>query len=83
MFNFLYNLIIYPLYQIIEVVYLVVFKLFKNSDYAVLGVSVAVTFLCLHLYIIAEKWQEVERDKQKEMKSGIDSVRNFVCAKDC
>ena len=64
-------------------VYLVVFNVFKNSGYAVLGVSVAVTFLCLPLYIIAAKWQEVERDKQKEMKSGIDSVRNFVCAKDC
>ena len=75
MFNFLYNLIIYPLYQIIEVVYLVVWKLFKNSGYAVLGVSVAVTFLCLPLYIIAEKWQEVERDKQKEMKPGIDRIK--------
>ena len=75
MLNFLYNLIIYPLYQIIEVVYLVVWKLFKNSGYAVLGVSVAVTFLCLPLYIIAEKWQEVERDKQKEMKPGIDRIK--------
>lgn len=75
MLNFLYNLIIYPLYQIIEVVYLVVFKVFKNSGLAVLGVSVAVTFLCLPLYIIAEKWQEIERDKQKEMKSGIDRIK--------
>ena len=75
MLNFLYNLIIYPLYQIIEVVYLVVWKLFKNSGYAVLGVSVAVTFLCLPLYIIAEKWQEVERDKQKQMKPGIDRIK--------
>ena len=75
MLNFLYYLIIYPLYQIIEVVYLVVWKLFKNSGYAVLGVSVAVTFLCLPLYIIAEKWQEVERDKQKQMKPGIDRIK--------
>lgn len=75
MTNFLYNLIIHPLYQIIEVVYLVVYKLFKNSGYAVIGVSVAVTFLCLPLYIIAEKWQQIERDKQKEMKSGIDRIK--------
>ena len=44
---------------------MIVFNVFKNSGYAVLGVSVAVTFLCLPLYIIAAKWQEVERDKQK------------------
>lgn len=75
MLDFLYNIIIYPLYQIIEIVYLLVYKLFKNSGYAVLGVSVAVTFLCLPLYIIAEKWQEVERDKQKEMKPGIDRIK--------
>lgn len=76
MLNFLYNLIIYPLYQIIEVVYLVVFKVFKNSGFAVLGVSVAVTFLCLPLYIVAEKWQEIERNKQKEMKPGIDRIKS-------
>lgn len=76
MANFFYNLIIYPLYQIIEVVYLVVWKVFKNSGYAVIGISIAVTFLCLPLYIIAEKWQQVERDKQKEMKSGIDRIKS-------
>lgn len=73
--SLLYNLIIYPLYEIIEVVYLVVYKLFKNSGYAVIGVSVAVTFLCLPLYVIAEKWQQIERDKQKEMKPGIDRIK--------
>ena len=65
MFDILYNVIIYPLIQIIEIVYLLVWKIFKNSGYAVLGVSVAVTFLCLPLYIIAENWQQKERDIQK------------------
>lgn len=75
MVDFLYNLIIYPLIQIIEVVYLVVWKVFKNSGYAVLGVSVAVTFLCLPLYIIAENWQEKERQVQKKLKPGIDRIK--------
>jgi len=75
MLDFLYNLIIYPLIQIIEVVYLVVWKVFKNSGYAVLGVSVAVTFLCLPLYIIAENWQERERNIQKKLKPGIDRIK--------
>ena len=34
MLDILYNIIIYPLIQIIEVVYLVVWKLFRNSGYA-------------------------------------------------
>ncbi|MBO5137520.1 MAG: YidC/Oxa1 family membrane protein insertase [Spirochaetaceae bacterium] len=75
MLDFLYNLIIYPLIQIIEVVYLVVWKVFKNSGYAVLGVSVAVTFLCLPLYIVAESWQEKERQIQKKLKPGIDRIK--------
>ena len=75
MLEFLYNIVIYPLIQIIEVVYLVVWKLFKNSGYAVLGVSVAVTFLCLPLYIIAESWQQKERDIQKKLKPGIDRIK--------
>ena len=75
MLEFLYNIVIYPLIQIIEVVYLVVWKLFKNSGYAVLGVSVAVTFLCLPLYIVAESWQQKERDIQKKLKPGIDRIK--------
>lgn len=75
MLDIFYNIIIYPLIQIIEVVYLVVWKLFKNSGYAVLGVSVAVTFLCLPLYIIAESWQEKERQIQKKLKPGIDRIK--------
>lgn len=75
MLNFLYNLIIYPLYEIIEVVFLMVFKIFNSYPFAILGVSVAVTLLCLPLYYIAEKWQEIERNKQAEMKSGIDRIK--------
>ena len=75
MLDFLYNIIIYPLIQIIEIVYLVVWKVFRNSGYAVLGVSVAVTFLCLPLYIVAESWQEKEREIQKKLKPGIDRIK--------
>lgn len=75
MLDILYNLIIYPLVQIIECVYLIVWKIFKNSGYAVIGVSVAVTFLCLPLYIVAEKWQETERSIQKKMKPQLDRIK--------
>ncbi len=73
--NFLYTLIIYPLYSIIEVAYTIVDKVTHNEGIAVIGVSVAITLLCLPLYAVAEHWQEVERDKQNKMKSGLDRIK--------
>jgi hypothetical protein len=38
-------------------------------------VSVAVTFLCLPLYIIAEKWQNIERETFRRLKPKIDKIK--------
>lgn len=73
--NFLYTLIIYPLYTIIEVAYTLVDKITHNEGISVIGVSVAITLLCLPLYAVAEHWQEVEREKQAKMKSGLDRIK--------
>lgn len=73
--TFLYNLIIYPLYTIIEVAYTLVDKITHNEGISVIGVSVAITLLCLPLYAVAEHWQEVERDKQNLMKNGLDRIK--------
>ena len=72
---FLYNLIIYPLYTIIELTYKLVDKITGNEGLSVIGVSVAITLLCLPLYAVAEHWQEVEREKQNKMKSGLDRIK--------
>lgn len=76
MSNFLYTLIIYPLYQIIEVVYRVFYEICNNEGISVIGVSIAVTLLCLPLYAVAENWQQIERDTQKRMKSGIERIKD-------
>ncbi|MBQ9281260.1 MAG: membrane protein insertase YidC [Treponema sp.] len=73
--DFLYTLIIYPLYTIIEVAYTLVDKITHNEGISVIGVSVAITLLCLPLYAVAEHWQEVEREKQDKMKSGLDRIK--------
>lgn len=73
--NFLYTLIIYPLYTIIEVAFTLVYKILHNEGFAVIGVSVAITLLCLPLYAVAEHWQEVEREKQAKMKAGLDRIK--------
>lgn len=69
MTSILYTIIIYPLIQIIETAFMVSFKVLNDKEgLAIIGVSLAVSFLCLPLYIVAEKWQETERSKQTEMK---------------
>ncbi|MBP5283213.1 MAG: hypothetical protein J6Y93_00915, partial [Treponema sp.] len=71
----LYNLIIYPIYTIIEASYMLVDKIAGNEGIAVIGVSVAITLLCLPLYAVAEHWQEVERNKQNAMKAGLERIK--------
>ncbi len=75
MANFFYTLIIYPLTLIIECSYRLVDELFGAAGLAVIGVSLAVSFLCLPLYYVAEKWQQTEREKQKEMAPGIQRIK--------
>lgn len=74
--NILYTIILYPLVQIIEISYFLFNKLFDNTGIAILGVSLTVTLLCLPLYIVAEHWQQVERDTQKKLKPGIDRIKS-------
>ena len=75
MLDFLYSIIIYPLYQLVELIYFVGYKVFKNSGYALFIVSFGVSFLCLPLYIIAEQWQETERQIQAKLKPGIERIK--------
>ncbi|MCR5045687.1 MAG: YidC/Oxa1 family membrane protein insertase [Treponema sp.] len=75
MSDFFYTLIIYPLTIVIESAYQLVYALFDNVGLATIGVSVAVSFLCLPLYIVAEKWQQTERDKQKQMEKGVQRIK--------
>ena len=75
MASFIYTLVIYPLYLIIEVIYRLFLKITMNQGISVIGVSVGITLLCLPLYAVAEHWQQVERDKQKEMKPDLDHIK--------
>jgi len=75
MFTILYTIIIYPLVQIIELVFRAGDKIFENAGLAIIGVSLAVTFLCLPLYIVAEKWQNVEREAIRRLKPKIDKIK--------
>jgi YidC/Oxa1 family membrane protein insertase len=75
MANFFYTVIIYPLVQIIEFAFMVFYSVFKVPGISVIGVSLAVSFLCLPLYIVAERWQQRERDTEKSLQPGIDRIK--------
>lgn len=48
---------------------------FKNKGIDVIGVSLAVSVLCLPLYIVAEHWQQVQRDTEKKLEPGIQRIK--------
>ena len=71
----LYDIVLSPITQIIEITYRVFNKMFGNTGIAVLGVSLTVTLLCLPLYIIAENWQETERTIQEKMRFWVRHIK--------
>jgi YidC/Oxa1 family membrane protein insertase len=73
--NILFSVIIYPLIQIIKIVYVMIHKIFENPGISVIGVGFAVTILCLPLYVIAEKWQQIERQTIRSLKPKIDKIK--------
>lgn len=75
MTTILYNIILSPITQIIEISYRIFSKMFGNTGIAILGVSLTVTLLCLPLYIVAEGWQETERSIQAKMKAGSERIK--------
>lgn len=75
MVNFLYNLIIYPITEIIELVFTFSEKVFKEPAVSILAISVVINLLCLPLYDVAEKWQALERDTVKKLKPKVDRIR--------
>ena len=75
MTTFLYDIIIYPLYILIECIYTFCRKITDSSGISIIGVSIGVTLFCLPLYIVAEKWQEKERLLEKALQPGIDRIK--------
>ncbi|MBQ6779604.1 MAG: membrane protein insertase YidC [Treponema sp.] len=72
--SFFYNIIIVPIYDLLEFFY-VFFASITSKGLAVIALSFVVTLLCLPLYIVAEKWQERERQIQTRMKPTLDRIK--------
>ncbi|MCR5726838.1 MAG: membrane protein insertase YidC [Lachnospiraceae bacterium] len=74
--NIIYNIIITPVYYLVELVFFIMYRVFSNVGLAIVGVSLAVNVLCFPLYKRADAVQDAERDKQKHMKPWIEHIRN-------
>lgn len=75
MSNILYTLIIFPIEQVIELCYAFVYGLTKSYSLSIIGLSIAVSTLILPIYLMAERSQKAERDKQKQMKEKVDKIK--------
>ena len=73
--SILYLIFIYPIELLIELVFQLSYWRWENCGISLAAVSLAVSFLSLPLYIIAERWQQKERDIQKAFKPEIDEIK--------
>jgi YidC/Oxa1 family membrane protein insertase len=75
MIDFFYNLIIFPIVQIIDFSFVFVDRVFHNPGFAIMGVSAVITICTLPLYLVAEHWQQIERDTAKKLKPKTDKIK--------
>lgn len=76
MLDLLFQVIIYPIRLVIELIYMMFSWVFKgNAGIAITGVSIAVSIGCLPLYAKAERLQEKEREMQKKLAARVASIK--------
>ena len=76
MIDFLYNIFIFPLVQIVEISFVIVYRIFRDKALAILGVSAVVTACTMPLYFIAEKWQQIERELQARLYPKVKKIKS-------
>ena len=75
---FFNNAIIVPITNVLDV-FFHFFTKATNQNYAILGLSFVVMLASLPLYIVAEKWQSVERNVQAKMSEGVSLIKEVFC----
>ena len=84
LFDILYNITIYPIEFIIEIVFYLFNNVFK-SGYAtsLFFLSLIINFISLPLYNIAESWQAKEKAIQEKMKPMIYNIKASPIYRKC
>ena len=75
MIEILYTIIIYPITQIIELLFIFAQITFKEAGISLVFISLFICVLCLPLYIVAERWQETERNIQKRLSADVKKIK--------
>lgn len=71
----LYNLIIFPISQLLEFFYQFIYEASGREAFAVIALSFVVTLCTLPLYMVAEGWQEIERETHSKLQPGIARIK--------
>lgn len=74
-FEMLYTAIVGPIKLLLNVIYTFSYFLISNPGLSIVVLSLAVNFLVLPLYKQADKIQEDENKKEKELKPGVDHIK--------
>lgn len=75
MMNILYLIFIAPIKTLLEIVFLLMYRLVGNAGIAIIAVSLVVNILILPMYKKSDKIQEEERAKQKAMSHWIKHIK--------
>ncbi|MDD3403530.1 MAG: membrane protein insertase YidC [Hespellia sp.] len=75
MINILYLIFIAPIKTLLEIVFLLMYRLVGNAGFAIIAVSLVVNILILPMYKKSDKIQEEERAKQKKMSHWIKHIK--------
>jgi len=74
--HFLYSLCIFPISEIIELAFTVLFRVLRIYGISIIGLSLAVTLCTLPIYMVAENWQEKERLKVIQMSPMVKKIKS-------
>ncbi len=71
----IFEAFIFPIAKLIECAYLAFYEIFSSQGISIIGLSAVVSLATLPLYVVAESWQEKERDIQSKMEHGIQRIK--------
>ena len=72
-----FDVVVRPIELIIEVIFTLMFRFFQDPGMALFGVSIAVSFMVLPLYLRADAIQEEEQKKQDEMRPWLEHIKKY------
>lgn len=72
---YMYMIFCKPIEMLIEMIFMIIFRLTRRPELCIIGVSLAVNLLVLPIYNRADAVQEEERKKQKEMSGWVGHIK--------